>query len=147
MRRNIGNLQKQMNEMERRMIDRKQKLHLPSVILVKNIVILNDLVTAPGRDRSLLSCKAESTAFITQKSSPIQDTALKVMGQAEYEQDVARVSKLKEQSVPSALKYSLPDFKKNLEKKQKEYEKSVRAEAKEMTEAEKRKAAYEKSSM
>ena len=40
MRRNIGNLQKQMNEMERRMIDRKQKLHLPSVILVKNIVIL-----------------------------------------------------------------------------------------------------------
>ena len=40
MRRNIGNLQKQMNEMERRMIDRKQKLHLPLVILVKNIVIL-----------------------------------------------------------------------------------------------------------
>ena len=59
MRRNIGNLQKQMNEMERRMIDRKQKLHLPSVILVKNIVILNDLVTAPGRDRSLSSCKQD----------------------------------------------------------------------------------------
>lgn len=62
---------------------------------------------------------------------------------AEYERDLARVSKLKEQRVPSAVKYSLSDFQKRLEKKQKEYEKAVRAEAKEMTEAKKRKAAYE----
>ena len=65
---------------------------------------------------------------------------------AEYERDFARVSKLIEQRVPSAVKYSLSDFKKRLEKKQKEYEKAVRAEAKEITEAKKRKAAYEKSS-
>ena len=66
---------------------------------------------------------------------------------AEYERDFARVSKLIEQSVPSAVKYSLPDFKKRLEKKQKEYEKAVRSEAKEMTEAKKRKAAYGNSSI
>ena len=69
------------------------------------------------------------------------------MSVAEYEKDLARVSKLKEHSVPSAVIYSLSDFKKRLEKKQKEYEKPVRAEAKEMTEAKKRKAAYEKSSI
>jgi len=66
---------------------------------------------------------------------------------AEYERNFARVSKLIEQSVPSAVKYSLPDFKKRLEKKQKEYEKAVRSEAKEMTEAKKRKAAYGNSSI
>ena len=64
---------------------------------------------------------------------------------AEYERDLARVSKLIEESAPSAVKYSLTDFQKRLEKKQKEYEKAVRAEAKEMAEAKKRKTAYEKS--
>ena len=64
---------------------------------------------------------------------------------AEYARDLVRVSKLKEQSVPSAVKYSLSDFQKRLEKKQKEYEKAALAEAKEMTEAKKCKAAYEKS--
>ncbi|MBT8368163.1 MAG: hypothetical protein KJP23_26010 [Deltaproteobacteria bacterium] len=63
---------------------------------------------------------------------------------AEYERDFARVSKLIEQSVPSAVKYSLSAFKKRLEKKQKEYEKAVHTEAKEMAEAKKRKEAYEK---
>ena len=66
---------------------------------------------------------------------------------AEYERDFARVSKLIEQSVPSAVKYSLSDFRSRLEKKQKEYEKALSAEAKEMTEAKKRKAAYEESSI
>jgi hypothetical protein len=66
---------------------------------------------------------------------------------AEHARDLARVSKLKEQNVPAAVKYSLSDFKSRLEKKQKEYEKSVSTEAKEMTEAKKRKAAYEKSSI
>jgi hypothetical protein len=66
---------------------------------------------------------------------------------AEHERDLARVSKLKEQKVPSAVKYSLPDFKKRLEKNQKEYQSAVSTEAKEMTEAKKRKAAYEKSSI
>jgi hypothetical protein len=66
---------------------------------------------------------------------------------AEYERDFARVSKLIEQSVPSAIKYSLSDFKKRLEKNQKEYEKAVSTEAKEMAEAKKLKTAYEKASI
>ena len=66
---------------------------------------------------------------------------------AEHERDLARVSKLREQNVPSAVKYSLSDFKNRLEKKQKEYEKAVSTEAKETAEAKKRKAEYEKSSI
>lgn len=66
---------------------------------------------------------------------------------AEYERDLARVSKLTEQNVPSAVKYSLSDFQKRLEKKQKQYEKAVSTEAKEIAEAKKRKAAYDKSSI
>ena len=64
---------------------------------------------------------------------------------SECERDLARVSKLKEQNVPSAIKYALSDFKQRLEKKQKEYEKAVSTEAKETAEEKKRKAAYEKS--
>jgi hypothetical protein len=66
---------------------------------------------------------------------------------AEYERDFARVSKLIEQSVPSAIKYSLSDFKKRLEKNQKEYEKAVSTEAREMAKAKKLKTAYEKASI
>ena len=55
------------------------------------------------------------------------------------------ISKLNEQYVPSAVKYTLSDFKKRLEKKQKEYEKAVSTEMKEKAEAKNRKAAYEKS--
>ena len=75
------------------------------------------------------------------------DKAKLAVSVAEYERDLARVSKLKEQNVPSAVKYSLSDFRSRLEKKQKEYEKALSTEAKEMTEAKKRKAAYEKSSI
>lgn len=62
---------------------------------------------------------------------------------AECKRDLARVSMLNEQSAPSAVKYSLSDFTKRLTKKQKEYEKAVSVEAKEIAEAKKRKAAYE----
>ena len=63
---------------------------------------------------------------------------------AEGERDLARVSKLTEQNVPSAVKYTLSDFKQRWEKKQKEYQKAVSTEVKETAEAKYRKAAYEK---
>ncbi len=65
---------------------------------------------------------------------------------AEHERDLARVSKLKAQNLPSAAKYSLSDFNKRLEKKQRDSQKAVSAEAKQMTEAKKRKAVYDSSS-
>lgn len=61
----------------------------------------------------------------------------------EHERDLARISKLKEQNLRSAAKYSLFDFNKRLEKKQRDYQKTVSTEAKEMTEAKKRKAVYD----
>ena len=79
------------------------------------------------------------------KAASVKKAKLAVSA-AEYERDHARVSKLKEQNVPSAVKYSLSDFNKRLEKKHREYQKIVSIEAKEMTEAKKRKAAYEYSS-
>lgn len=63
---------------------------------------------------------------------------------AEAERDVARVSKLIEQNVPSAQKYNLSDFKTKLDKKHKEYQKALSTETKEIVEAKKLKAEYEK---
>ncbi|UCE54299.1 MAG: hypothetical protein JSV31_02335 [Desulfobacterales bacterium] len=63
---------------------------------------------------------------------------------AEAERDVARVSKLIEQNVPSAQKYNLSDFKTKLDKKHKEYQKALGTETKEIVEAKKLKAEYEK---
>ena len=76
------------------------------------------------------------------KAAGVKKTKIAV-SVAEYERDLARVSKLKEQNVPSAVKYSLSDFNKRLEKKHREYQKAVSTEAKELTEAKKRKATYE----
>lgn len=86
-----------------------------------------------------------------EKEVDVQDAGVEkaklAVSVAEHERDLAWVLKLKEQNVPSAVKYSLSDFQKRLEKKQKQYEKAVSTEAKEMTEAKRRKAAYDKSSI
>ncbi len=79
------------------------------------------------------------------KAARVKKTKLAV-SVAEHERDLARVSKLKEQNVPSAAKYSLSDFNKRLENKQRDYQKAASNEAKEMTEAKKRKAVYDSSS-
>jgi hypothetical protein len=63
---------------------------------------------------------------------------------AEAERDFAWVSKLIEQNVPSAKKYKLSDFKKRLENKQKECQKALSVETKEIAGAKKIKAEYEK---
>jgi hypothetical protein len=65
---------------------------------------------------------------------------------AEAERDVARVSKLIEQNVASAQKYNLSDFKAKVDKKNKEYQKALSSEAKEIAEAKKLNAEYEKMS-
>jgi hypothetical protein len=63
---------------------------------------------------------------------------------AEAERDLARVSKLIEQNVASAPKYNLSDFKAKVDKKNKEYQKALSTEKKEVAEAKKLKAGYEK---
>jgi len=63
---------------------------------------------------------------------------------AEAERDVARVSKLIEQNVVSSPKYNLSDFKAKVDKKNKEYQKALSTETKEIAEAKKLKAGYEK---
>jgi hypothetical protein len=63
---------------------------------------------------------------------------------AEAERNFARVSKLIEQTVPSAKKYKLLDFKNKPDNKQKEYQKALGTEAKEIAEAKKLKTEYEK---
>ena len=63
---------------------------------------------------------------------------------AEAERDVARVSKLIEQNVASAQKYNLSDFKAKVDKKNKEYQKALITETKEIAEAKKLKTGYEK---
>ena len=63
---------------------------------------------------------------------------------AEAERDLARVSKLIEQNVASAPKYNLSDFKAKVDKKNKEYQKALSTEKKEIAEAKKLKAGYEK---
>ena len=65
---------------------------------------------------------------------------------AEAERDVARVSKLIEQNVASAPKYKLSNFKATVDKKQKEYQKALSTEIKEIAEAKKLNAEYEKMS-
>ncbi|MGD2270246.1 MAG: hypothetical protein PVI06_07600 [Desulfobacterales bacterium] len=67
-----------------------------------------------------------------------------VVSLAEAERGVARVSRLIDQNVPSAKKYKISDCKNKLENKQKEYQKVVSVEAKEIAEAKKLKAQYEK---
>jgi len=63
---------------------------------------------------------------------------------AEAERDVARVSKLIEQNGTSTQKYNLSDFKAKVDKKNKEYQKALSTETKEIAEAKKLKAGYEK---
>lgn len=65
---------------------------------------------------------------------------------AEAERDAARVSKLIEHKAALAQKYSLSDFKAKVDKKRKEYQRAVNTEAKEMAEAQKLAAEYEKAS-
>ena len=65
---------------------------------------------------------------------------------AELERDLARVSKLIEQNVASAQKYNLSDFKAKVDKKNKEYQKTLITETKEIAEAKKLNAEYEKMS-
>jgi len=65
---------------------------------------------------------------------------------AEAERDLARVAKLIEQTVASAQKYNLADFKAKVDKKQSEYQQALSAEIKETTEAKKLKAQYDKMS-
>ena len=65
---------------------------------------------------------------------------------AEAERDVARVSKLIVQNVVSAKKYNLSNFKAKVDKKQKGYQKALRAETKAMLEAKNLRTEYEKTS-
>jgi hypothetical protein len=62
----------------------------------------------------------------------------------EAEREVAWATKLKEQKVPAAANYIIPELKKKVEKKQKELEAVITKEKKEMSEANKLKADYEK---
>ena len=65
---------------------------------------------------------------------------------AEANRDLAGVMKLVESKVTSAGRYNMDDFKKNLEKRQKEYDTAVTREEKEMLDANTLKAEYEKAS-
>ena len=65
---------------------------------------------------------------------------------SEAERDVARVSKLIEQNVASAQKFNLSEFKAKVDKKNKEYQKALSTETKEIAEAKKLNAEYEKMS-
>jgi len=62
----------------------------------------------------------------------------------EAEREIAWASKLKEQKVPAAAHYIIPELKKKLEKRQKDFEAAVRKEKKETAEANKLKTEYEK---
>jgi hypothetical protein len=63
---------------------------------------------------------------------------------AEAERDLAQVSKLHEQKVASASKYVIMDFKKQVQKKRKEYESAVNRLQKEIAEARRLKEEFEK---
>ena len=65
---------------------------------------------------------------------------------AEAERDAARVSKLIDQNVASAQKYSLSDFRAKVDKKRKEYQRASKTETNEIAEAKKLKSEYEKMS-
>ena len=64
---------------------------------------------------------------------------------AELKRDLARVSLMVSEKVPSAEKYSVDGYEKSLQKKTKELNKSIRSEERMMWEAEKLKADYERS--
>jgi len=63
---------------------------------------------------------------------------------AEANRELAGVMKLVESKAPSAGHYNIEDFKKNLEKRRKEYDTAVTREKKEMLDAKTLKAEYEK---
>lgn len=63
---------------------------------------------------------------------------------AEAESDLARVAQLIEQNVASAQKYNPSDFKARVGKKQKEYQKALKAETKKMLEAKNLRTEYGK---
>ena len=63
---------------------------------------------------------------------------------AEANRELARVMKLVESKVASAGRYNVEDFKKSLEKRQKEYDKAVAREKKEVIDAKTLRAEYEK---
>jgi hypothetical protein len=65
---------------------------------------------------------------------------------AEAERDVAWVSKLIDQNVASAQKYNLSDFRAEVDKKRKGYQRALNTETKEIAEAKKLKSEYEKMS-
>ena len=62
----------------------------------------------------------------------------------EAERELIWASKLKEQKVPAAAHYIIPELKKKLENKQKDFEAAVRKEKKKTLEANKLKTEYEK---
>ena len=67
-----------------------------------------------------------------------------VVSIAEANRELARVMKLAESKAPSAGRYNMDDFKKNLENRRKEYDTAVIREKKEMLDAITLKAEYEK---
>jgi len=85
-----------------------------------------------------------------EKEVDVQTASVKkaklVVELAEAERDVARVSKLIERNVASAQKYNLSEFKAKVDKKNKEYQKALSTETKEIAEAKKLNAEYEKMS-
>jgi len=62
----------------------------------------------------------------------------------EAEREIAWASKLKEQKVPAAAHYIIPELKKKLDKRQRDLEVAIRKEKKQTAEANKLKAEYEK---
>ena len=63
---------------------------------------------------------------------------------SEAQRDLARVSRLLAENVPAAQKYAIADFQKKLKEKQADYDKARNAEVREISEAAKSKAEYER---
>jgi hypothetical protein len=136
-------------------LDAKRQRHKSAEADLKEAKATQDSARIDAAEKALHNAKKElehAKLLIQWKEKEVDVKAARVkkaklaVSVAEHERDLARVSKLKEQNVPSAAKYSLSDFNKRLEKKQRDYQKAVSTEAKEMTEAKKRKAVYDSSS-
>ena len=104
-------------------------------------------------EKALNAAKAELAAakmFVKWKEQQVDvadaavENAKVMVAVEEAEREVAWATKLKEQKVPAAARYILPELKKKVEKKQKELEAVIVKEKKEMAVANKLKAEYEK---
>jgi hypothetical protein len=136
-------------------LDAKQQHFKSAEADLKEAKAAQDSTRIDSAEKVLLNAKKElehAKLLIQWKEKEVDVQAASVekaklaVALAEAERDLARVSKLIEQNVASAQKYNPSVFKKKVDKKNKDYQQTLSTETKEIAEAKKLKAEYEKRS-